>query len=66
MKSFKEVDRWETIRFRNGKGQLHREDGPAVIWKDGDVSYYLNGELCSVKEWEEEIIKRKLERIKDL
>jgi len=26
-------------------GQLHREDGPAVEWPDGDNSWYLNGVL---------------------
>jgi hypothetical protein len=26
-------------------GKLHREDGPAIEWSDGDKSWYLNGEL---------------------
>src|ERR1700691_2444848 len=26
-------------------GELHREDGPAVIWKDGRFKYFLNGKI---------------------
>jgi hypothetical protein len=37
--------------FSNGtqrcylNGNLHREDGPAVIWPDGRQFWYLNGKL---------------------
>jgi hypothetical protein len=31
------TDRW----YKNGV--WHREDGPAIIWKNGDKAYYLNG-----------------------
>jgi hypothetical protein len=27
----------------NDIGQLHREDGPARVWKDGTCEWYLNG-----------------------
>jgi len=30
---------------------LHREDGPAVEWADGDKSWYLNGEKLTEKEF---------------
>ena len=26
-------------------GQLHREDGPAIEWADGDKRWYINGKL---------------------
>ena len=40
------------------KGKLHRENGPAMIYPDGDERYYLNGNELN----EQQIIlfKRKL------
>ena len=29
-------------------GKLHREDGPAFEWPNGDREWYLNGELVGV------------------
>ena len=29
----------------NSKDQLHRLDGPAIEWADGDKWWYLNGQL---------------------
>ena len=26
--------------------ELHREDGPAIEWKNGDKNYYLNNKLA--------------------
>ena len=34
-----------TKHWRNKHGELHREDGPAVEWFDGDVEYYINGKF---------------------
>ncbi len=31
-----------TCRWYNSKGQLHREDGPALEFADGDKWWYLN------------------------
>ena len=28
--------------YRNAEGQLHREDGPAVIWTSGTQEWYIN------------------------
>lgn len=28
----------------NENGAYHREDGPAIIWHDGDKSWIINGE----------------------
>jgi hypothetical protein len=45
--------------YKNGtqmwylNGQLHRTDGPAVIWADGAQFWYLNGKQVT----EEEVMK---------
>jgi hypothetical protein len=31
--------------YRNNFGLLHREDGPAIEYSDGDYEYYINGKL---------------------
>lgn len=31
--------------WRNSKNQLHREDGPAMVWADGTRKWYYNGVL---------------------
>ena len=35
----------DRIEYRNDKGILHREDGPAVEWSDGSKEWYIKGEL---------------------
>ena len=40
-----EVDMCGTRRYYNSAGQLHRENGPAVEWTDGDKLWYQNGQL---------------------
>ena len=32
-----------TVTYRNASGQLHNENGPAVVYHNGDKSYYING-----------------------
>jgi hypothetical protein len=32
-------------------GKIHRTDGPAVEWADGDKSWFLNGVSLSLNEW---------------
>ena len=39
------IDRFGTKYWKNDKGQLHREDGPAVEYADGSKWWYLNGKL---------------------
>lgn len=34
-----------TFYFKKGTDILHREDGPAVIWKDGSKEWRINGKL---------------------
>ena len=45
-------------------GRLHREDGPSIEWNDGDKMWFLNGKGYSEQEWQDKIIKIKLERLK--
>ena len=33
------------VEYRNEQGQLHREDGPAVVFNGGSVAYWRNGKL---------------------
>jgi hypothetical protein len=88
MKSIK--TKWGGIEYRNERGELHREDGPAylnpltgtkawvingkchredgpaVVFFDGTEWYYLNDILYYEEEYEQEILKLKLMRLKDL
>ena len=32
-----------SVRYRNGNGQYHRTNGPAIIFTDGTELWYLNG-----------------------
>jgi hypothetical protein len=36
MKVFKETNHLGETFYRNEKAQLHREDGPAIEWPNGD------------------------------
>jgi hypothetical protein len=38
-------------RWYNEAGQLHREDGPAVILPDGGVEWWFNGTHISFSLW---------------
>ena len=35
----------DRVEYRNANGLLHREDGPAIEWDNGDKSWYFNGLL---------------------
>ena len=35
----------DRVEHRNEKWMLHNEDGPAVIWRDGDKFWWINGQL---------------------
>jgi hypothetical protein len=39
------IDKYNIKQWFNSQGQLHREDGPAVIWPNGDKYWYKNGQL---------------------
>ena len=37
-----------TLVWRNDRGQVHREDGPALIYPDGEQYWCINGEFHRV------------------
>jgi hypothetical protein len=81
---------WGGIEYINEDGKLHRLDGPAVEWKNGNKSWYYNGKLhrtdgpaidwydgvfqryhlnditYSKEDWENELLKLRLKRLKEL
>jgi len=40
--------KWET-------NELHREDGPAMEWVDGDKEWYLNDKHLTEDEWKKRV-----------
>jgi len=34
-----------TVIYRNADGRLHNANGPAMVYPNGDKSYYINGQL---------------------
>ena len=44
MKSNPHIDSDGTKYWHNKKGQLHRTDGPAIIYKSGTKTWWQNGE----------------------
>tara|TARA_R110000851_G_scaffold97891_1_gene211897 strand:+ start:216 stop:425 length:210 start_codon:yes stop_codon:yes gene_type:complete len=32
-------------------GKLHRTDGPAIEWENGDIAWCLHGEYLTFDEW---------------
>lgn len=54
----------EATIWRNAFNRLHREDGPAVIYKDGRKSWYLDGHPCFGEEhYKQEMYKRNLKKL---
>ena len=39
-----DVNHAGTCRYYNVLGQLHRDEGPAIIWADGDLEWWQNGQ----------------------
>jgi|TARA_R110000851_G_scaffold79898_2_gene176069 hypothetical protein len=39
------------IIFWQQDGELHRDDGPALEWPDGDRAWYLHGQRLAFDEW---------------
>ena len=37
------IDEYGSKIYRNQKGELHRDEGPAVIWRNGQQAWYRNG-----------------------
>ena len=36
---------FERVRWKNGKGLLHRDDGPAIVYSNGSKGWLKNGNL---------------------
>ena len=62
----KKVDEHGTIRYRNELGQLHREDGPAIEYGDGNKLWYLSGEELTEQEFNDLLLRKRLQRIMEL
>jgi len=52
--------------YLNELGQFHREDGPAMEYSNGTKLWYLNNIGYTEEEYNQELIKLKLERLKNL
>lgn len=56
----------ERLEYLNEKGQYHREDGPAVVYKNLiNVFWYLNGKGYSKEEYKKEMYKRNLKKLNE-
>jgi hypothetical protein len=40
-----------TIRYYNADGQLHNENGPAVVYSSGDKEHWIDGEFINEAEF---------------
>jgi hypothetical protein len=45
------INKYNTIKWYNDKGQRHNDEGPAITYTNGDTCWYINGERYSFKEW---------------
>ena len=52
MNEYVEVSATGVTHYTNEYGQYHREDGPAVVWPNRKIGWWLNGIvfLC-VEDW---------------
>ncbi len=64
MRSTKHVHSTGDIIWKNDVGEWHREDGPAVEYVDGSVSYYLNDVFYTELEYKQEMVKINLKKLK--
>lgn len=65
-KSKSETDKYGTTRWRNSKGELHREGGPAIEYKNGKKEYYEQGKKIVKEEIDEDVINFELELLESL
>jgi hypothetical protein len=45
------INKHDNIAWYNEEGQLHKEDGHAVIWANGNSYWFLNGIQYTFNEW---------------
>jgi hypothetical protein len=46
-----DTQRWKDNTDGQDPNQLHREDGPAVIYEDGKVEYWVHGKKLTEEEF---------------
>jgi hypothetical protein len=47
-----EIDELGHKLYRNKEGELHRDEGPAIVSPNGYVEYYLNGTFFVKEEYD--------------
>jgi hypothetical protein len=45
------IDQHNTQRWYNEAGQIHRDDGPALIYPSGNAYWYLQGDMYPFSDW---------------
>ena len=63
MKSILSINEYSVSQWKLPNGQLHREDGPAIEYLDGNKYWFLNGVEYNEKEYKYEIRSRKLKQL---
>ena len=58
-----QIDEYGTKVYYNAYGQIHREDGPAIEYLNGDKEWYLNGMEHTEQEFNNFFLKKRLKRI---
>jgi hypothetical protein len=60
------------IEWSNGRkywclnGKLHREDGPAIEYLNGDKEWFINDKEYSKQEFNDFLLKKRLQKILEL
>ena len=52
-----EVDVFGTRKYHNSTGQLHRTDGPAVVYANAEMQWWIHGEHMSEDKFKQ-MVKR--------
>ena len=52
--------------YYNELGEVHREDGPAMIFYNGIKKYYLNNNEYTKEQHFEEVLKRNIREFKNV
>jgi hypothetical protein len=45
------LNKWGEVHWYDTHGNLHREDGPAVIFRSGKIGWYLNDHFYKFDAW---------------
>ena len=63
MRSKLTIDKWGNKRWLLPNGDLHREDGPAIEFYDGDKVWFLNNIKYFEQEYKKKMRLKKLKHI---